>query len=108
MNTRHSACDPAASSPIMALAQFVSEASFDVLPDSVVDATKLLILDNVGCAIVRRASTRSNQSSAPAGSRDQHIAAISRDGQMKWQVSNGDGKRSLVETAMGRPALPVA
>ena len=38
----------------------------------------------------------------PCGQRDQHIAAISRDGRMKWQVSNGYGKRSLVETAIGR------
>ncbi len=36
------------------------------------------------------------------GQRDQHIAAISRDGRMKWQVSTGYGKRSLVETAIGR------
>jgi hypothetical protein len=34
--------------------------------------------------------------------RDQHIAAIRRDGPMKWQVPNGYGKRSLVETAIGR------
>ncbi|MDW9584277.1 hypothetical protein GOB17_32645 [Sinorhizobium meliloti] len=51
MNTQHSAHSPAASSPTTALARFVSEASFDVLPDTVVDTTKLLILDNVGCAI---------------------------------------------------------
>lgn len=36
------------------------------------------------------------------GQRDQHIAAISRDGRMKWQVSTGYGKRALVETAIGR------
>ncbi|NEJ82381.1 IS5/IS1182 family transposase, partial [Rhizobium leguminosarum] len=28
--------------------------------------------------------------------------AISRDGRMKWQASTGYGKRSLVETAIGR------
>ena len=38
----------------------------------------------------------------PAGQRDQHIAAISRDGRMKWQASTGYGKRALVETAIGR------
>ncbi len=36
------------------------------------------------------------------GQRDQHIAAIGRDRRMKWQVSTGYGKRSLVETTIGR------
>ena len=34
--------------------------------------------------------------------RDRHIAAINADGRMKWQVATGYGKRSLVETAIGR------
>jgi len=38
----------------------------------------------------------------PAGQRDQHIAAISKDGRIKWQASTGYGKRALVETAIGR------
>ncbi|WP_271024194.1 IS5 family transposase [Rhizobium sp. RCAM05973] len=37
-----------------------------------------------------------------ASQRDQHIAAINRDGRMKWQAATGYGKRSLVETAIGR------
>ncbi len=35
--------------------------------------------------------------------RDRHIAAITTDGRMKWQAATGYGKRSLVETAIGRP-----
>ncbi|MBB3399587.1 hypothetical protein FHT71_006307 [Rhizobium sp. BK060] len=35
------------------------------------------------------------------GQRDQHIAEISRDGRMTWQVSSGYGKRALSETAIG-------
>src|SRR3546814_12867235 len=31
------------------------------------------------------------------GQRDQHIAAISRDGRMKWQASTGYGKRARSE-----------
>ncbi|MER9064767.1 IS5/IS1182 family transposase, partial [Mesorhizobium sp. M0698] len=31
-----------------------------------------------------------------------HIAAIIRDGRMKWQASTGYGRRALVETAIGR------
>jgi hypothetical protein len=38
----------------------------------------------------------------PPGQRDQHITVINRDGRMKWQASTGYGKRSLVETAIGR------
>jgi len=38
----------------------------------------------------------------PSDQRDQHIATISRNGRMKWQASNDYGKRSLVETAIGR------
>ncbi len=34
--------------------------------------------------------------------RDGHIAAINADGRMKWQAATGYGKRSLVETAIGR------
>jgi hypothetical protein len=38
----------------------------------------------------------------PSGQRDQHIAAISRDGRMKWQASTDYGRSALVETAIGR------
>jgi hypothetical protein len=34
--------------------------------------------------------------------RDDHIAAIRAMGRMKWQVTTGYGKRSLIETAIGR------
>ena len=34
--------------------------------------------------------------------RDRHIAAINADGRMKWQAVTDYGKRSLVETAIGR------
>ena len=49
-----------------------------------------------------RANAVEPSDDSPPGQRDQHIAAISRDGRIKWQVSNGYGKRSLVETAVGR------
>ncbi|NTG45732.1 transposase [Agrobacterium sp. 13-626] len=34
--------------------------------------------------------------------RDLHIAAVNADGRMKWQAATDYGKRSLVETAIGR------
>ena len=33
---------------------------------------------------------------------NQRIAAINRDGRMKWQATTGYGRRALVETAIGR------
>jgi hypothetical protein len=37
--------------------------------------------------------------------RDRHIAVINADGRMKWQAASNYGKRSLVETAIGRYKL---
>lgn len=39
---------------------------------------------------------------ATANQRDRHIGAINTNGRMRWQAANGYGKRSLVETAIGR------
>jgi hypothetical protein len=39
---------------------------------------------------------------SPADQRDKHIVAIAKDGRLKWQAATGYGKRSLVETAIGR------
>jgi hypothetical protein len=38
----------------------------------------------------------------PPSQRDRHIAAINTDGRMTWQAVTSYGKRSLVETAIGR------
>jgi hypothetical protein len=38
----------------------------------------------------------------PSSQRDRHLAAINAEGRMKWQVATGYGKRSLVETPIGR------
>ena len=38
----------------------------------------------------------------PPGQRDKHIAAIARNGRLKWQAATGYGKRALIETAIGR------
>ena len=38
----------------------------------------------------------------PSSQRVRHIATINADGRMKWQAATGYGKRSLVETAIGR------
>ena len=49
-----------------------------------------------------RANAVERPDADPSSQRDRHIAAINTDGRMKWQVATGYGKRSLVETAIGR------
>ncbi|MGM4986078.1 IS5 family transposase [Rhizobium sp. 11_C7_N12_5] len=49
-----------------------------------------------------RANAVKGPDADPLSQRDRHIAAINTDGRMKWQAATGYGKRSLVETAIGR------
>lgn len=56
----------------------------------------------VAVVIPPRANALERPHSDCQSQRDRHIAAISADGRMTWQVATGYGKRSLVETAIGR------
>lgn len=49
-----------------------------------------------------RANAVDRKDTDPSSQRARHIAAINNDGRMKWQMATGYGKRSLVETAIGR------
>ncbi len=49
-----------------------------------------------------RANAIERPDAGPFRQRDRHIAAINADGRLKWQVATGYGRRSLVETAIGR------
>lgn len=49
-----------------------------------------------------RANAVDRKDADPSSQRACHIAAINADGRMKWQAVIGYGKRSLVETAIGR------
>ena len=79
--------------------QFTADGAYDGKP-----TYHSVINHSAAAAIVipPRANAVEPSDDSPPGQRDQHIAAISRDGRMKWQVSTGYGKRSLVETAIGR------
>ncbi|UXN57847.1 IS5 family transposase [Phyllobacterium zundukense] len=81
------------------IGQFTADGAYDGKPiyDAVID-------HSAAAAIVIPPRTNAVEAidDRPPGQRDQHIAAISRAGRMKWQVSNGYGKRSLIETAIGR------
>ena len=59
---------------------------------------------SAGAAVVipPRANAVERPDADPSSQRDRHIAAINTAGRMKWQVATGYGKRSLVETAIGR------
>ena len=50
----------------------------------------------------RSTAVESSGDTGPPDQRDKHIAAIAKDGRLKWQATTGYGKRSLVETAIGR------
>src|SRR3954463_9424898 len=59
--------------------------------------------------MVRLSITRSPRATAvPSGEegsptqRDRHLAMIAEQGRLAWQVATGYGRRSLVETTMGR------
>ncbi|TCR66694.1 hypothetical protein EV561_15413 [Rhizobium sp. BK376] len=49
-----------------------------------------------------RANVVERKDADPPRQRARHIAAINADGRMKWQAATSYGKRSLVETAIGR------
>lgn len=81
------------------IGQFTADGAYDGKPtyDAVIDHSAAAAI-----VIPPRANAVEPTDDRPPGQRDQHIAAIGRGGRMKWQVSNGYGKRSLVETAIGR------
>lgn len=81
------------------IGQFTADSAYDGKPtyDAVIAHSAAAVI-----VIPPRGSAVKPTDDRPPDQRDQHIAAIGRDGRMKWQVSNGYGKRSLVETAIGR------
>lgn len=81
------------------IAQFTADGAYDGKPtyDAVIDHSAAAAI-----VIPPRANAVEPSDDRPPGQRNRHIAAINSDGRMKWQVSNGYGTRSLVETAIGR------
>ncbi|WP_432431771.1 IS5 family transposase, partial [Rhizobium leguminosarum] len=78
---------------------FTADGAYDGKPtyDAVIDHCAAAAI-----VIPPRANAVEPSDDRPPGQRNQHIAAINSGGRMKWQVSTGYGKRSLVETAIGR------
>lgn len=83
----------------MPIHQFTADGAYDGEPTY--DA---VVKHSTGAAVVipPRSNASERQHDDLTNQRNQHIAAIDADGRSKWQVATGYGKRSLVETAIGR------
>ena len=81
------------------IGQFTADGAYDGKPtyDAIINHSADAVI-----VIPPRANAVEPAGDEFLGQRDQHIAAINRDGRMKWQATTGYGKRALVETAMGR------
>lgn len=81
------------------IGQFTADGAYDGEPtyDAVARHS-----GDAAIVIPPRTNALERSDSHPPGQRDRHIAAINADGRMKWQIATGYGKRSLVETAIGR------
>ncbi|NKL24715.1 IS5 family transposase [Rhizobium leguminosarum] len=79
--------------------QFTADGAYDGKPSY--DAVTKHSAD-AAVVIPPRANAVDRSDTQSASQRDRHIASIDTDGRMKWQVAAGYGKRSLVETAIGR------
>jgi hypothetical protein len=79
--------------------QFTADGAYDGEP--IYDAVGRHSADAV-VVIPPRSNAIDSSQTGIASQRDRHIEAIKADGRMKWQATTGYGKRSLVETAIGR------
>ncbi len=79
--------------------RFMADGAYDGEPTY--DA---VVKHSAGAAVVipPRSNASERQHDDLSNQRNQHIAVIDADGRLKWQVATGYGKRSLVETAIGR------
>ena len=81
------------------IGQFTADGAYDSEP------TYKAVANHSGSAAIvipPRANAIERADTEPLSQRDRHIAAINIDGRMKWQAATSYGKRSLVETAIGR------
>jgi len=90
--------DPLLDQIAVPIGQFTADGAYDAHPTY--DAATS---HRVGAMVVipPRANAVEKSDTEPSSPRDHHIAAITTDGRMKWQVVTGYGKRALVETAIG-------
>lgn len=58
--------------------------------------------DDIQVVIPPRSTAVPSDGPSPPTQRDRHLEMITKQGRLAWQVSEDYGRRSLVETAMGR------
>ena len=58
--------------------------------------------DDIAVVIPPRKTAVAGPESSSLNQRDRHLAIINREGRLAWQEATGYGRRSLVETTMGR------
>jgi hypothetical protein len=75
------------------ISQFTADGAYDAVGRHSADAVVV---------IPPRSNAIDSSQTGIASQRDRHIEAIRARGRMKWQATTGYGKRSLVETAIGR------
>lgn len=81
------------------ISQFTADGAYDGKP------TYAAVNKHSAGAVViipPRANAVERADTEPPSQRDRHIATVNNDGRMNWQAATGYGKRSLVETAIGR------
>jgi hypothetical protein len=61
--------------------------------------------DEIKVVIPPRSTAVPNGEPGPPTQRDRHLATIAEQGRLAWQATTGYGRRSLVETTMGRYKL---
>jgi hypothetical protein len=83
----------------MPIGQFTADGAYDGNPTY--DAVTTHSAD-AAVVIPPRANAVERPDNDPLHQRDRHIAAINAGGRVMWQAATGYGKRSLVETAIGR------
>jgi Transposase DDE domain len=81
------------------IGQFTADGAYDGKP-----TYDVVTRHSAGAAVVipPRSNAVDRSDTETANQRDWHIVAINTDGRLKWQAATGYGKRSLVETAIGR------
>jgi Transposase DDE domain len=79
--------------------RFMADGAYDGKPAY---QTILQHSSTANVVIPPRSTAVASGDTGPPGQRDKHIAAIARNGRLKWQAATGYGKRALIETAIGR------
>jgi transposase len=102
--TDQDADDPSQVGPLLdqiddPILQVTADGAYDGAPTYQTIATHG---DEIEVVIPPRSTAVPNGEPGPPTQRDRHLAMIAEQGRLAWQATTGYGRRSLVETTMGR------